>query len=86
MLLETKIVKDDGYQKQQGQILDTRNVSDNILKLCCRHLDSMDGDQWHGYGPELSGSRWLRSHLVRMLIVLPLPRLRIVADRQKGIR
>jgi hypothetical protein len=24
MLLETKIVKDDGYQKQQGQIPDTR--------------------------------------------------------------
>jgi protein phosphatase-4 regulatory subunit 3 len=31
MLLETKIVKDDGYQKQQGQTPDNRNVSDDIL-------------------------------------------------------
>jgi protein phosphatase 4 regulatory subunit 3 len=37
MLLETKIVKDDGYQKQQGQTPDTRvythltSVADTLI-------------------------------------------------------
>jgi hypothetical protein len=65
MLLETKIVKDDGYQKQQGQTPDTRVISDNHLTSVCRHLNSMDGDKWHRHGIELPRSRWLRGHLVR---------------------
>jgi protein phosphatase-4 regulatory subunit 3 len=72
MLLETKIVKDDGYQKQQGQTPDTRVLSDNQFDICCRHVNSMDGDKWHRHGIELPRSRWLRGHLVRMSTVLTL--------------
>ena len=49
-------------------------------KLCCRHLDSVDRDQWHGYGVEFPGSRWLRSYLVGML---NSPALRVVADKNR---
>jgi protein phosphatase 4 regulatory subunit 3 len=38
MLLETKIVKDDGYQKQQGQIPDDRNVSHHMLSSALETL------------------------------------------------
>jgi hypothetical protein len=83
MLLETKIVKDDGYQKQQGQMPDTQVYIGQHSELCCRHVDSMDGDQWHGHGIEFSGGRWLRSHLVR---VLTFSLVRTATDKQKGIR
>ena len=38
--------------------------------ICCRHLNSMDGDKWHRHGIELPRSRWLRGHLVRTSTVL----------------
>jgi hypothetical protein len=30
-----------------------------------RHVDSMDGAEWHRHGPQLSGARGLRQYMVR---------------------
>jgi hypothetical protein len=62
-LLETRISKDDGYQKQQGTARDFEDLEQQLIQD--RHVDSMDGAKWHGYGPQLPGARGLRQHLVR---------------------
>ena len=37
-----------------------------LSDIYCRYLDSVDRDQWHGYGAKFSRSRRLRGHLVRL--------------------
>ena len=64
MLLETKISKDDGYQKQQGEWLELilwkrRPNGEN------RHPHRVDRIKWDGHGAQLSRGGWLRSHMVR---------------------
>ena len=54
MLLETKIGKDDGYQKQQGII---RGVAGNWIGLMwCRYADRVDRNEWDRHGFELPRS------------------------------
>jgi hypothetical protein len=47
-LLETRISKDDGYQKQQGTRVSrcTLAMADN-----CRHAHCVDRAEWHRHGP-----------------------------------
>jgi protein phosphatase 4 regulatory subunit 3 len=50
LLLETRISKEDGFQKQQG-IRDVRAVATNIANLLFRYFDSMDRtNKWYRYG------------------------------------
>ena len=81
MLLETRINKDDGYQKQQGTVPSSgpyllrqwlTDVSDCDY---IRNINRMDGTQWDGYGTEFSGSRGLHGHLV----------IKTLADTVRGI-
>ncbi|KAJ5388602.1 hypothetical protein N7509_011143 [Penicillium cosmopolitanum] len=73
VLLETKILKDDGYQKQQGfcPTASAQLVSPTMkyvltdLYHAIRDLDCMDGAERHGYGAELPRGRRMRGDLVR---------------------
>lgn len=61
-LLETKISKDDGYQKQQGKARvggagSTRLSGD-------RYAHRVDRAEWHRHGAQLPGTRRVREHLV----------------------
>jgi len=57
-LLETRISKDDGYQKQQGMRLSAPMASQQLNM--CRHAHCMDRAKWHRHGPQLPGARGLR--------------------------
>lgn len=46
MLLETRIVKDDGYQKQQGQHKELSARRQPLLTHC-RYSNCLDREQWH---------------------------------------
>ena len=63
MLLETRIVKDDGYQKQQGhnEALDVGWLS---CSRSCRYAHCLDRDQWHRHGPQLSRGGRVRGYMV----------------------
>lgn len=73
MLLETRINKDDGYQKQQGTVSSSglyllgKWLTDASDCDSIRNINRMDGTQWDGYGTEFSGSRGLHGHLVKTL-------------------
>lgn len=74
VLLETKITKDDGYQKQQGLCPASDFWSNKRLLMTVlrdRNLDRLDRTEWHGYGAEFPGGRRLRGDLVRRLVHEP---------------
>jgi hypothetical protein len=53
-LLETRISKDDGYQKQQGMARKVETWDQGLIES--RHVDSMDGAKRHRHGPQLPGA------------------------------
>jgi hypothetical protein len=65
MLLETRISRDDGYQRQQGTLPSPTNPDRHKLTQAMRrHTDSMDRTKRHRHGLEFSRGRGLRSDLV----------------------
>jgi hypothetical protein len=71
VLLETRITKDDGYQKQQGTY-PTMIVSSLFGVLFFtnwitqfRDFDCLDRAEWHGYGAQFPRGGRLCGHLVR---------------------
>jgi hypothetical protein len=62
MLLETKVSRDDGYQKQQGMHREPRgrNNADSAI----RYADSLDGSEHHGHGLEFSRVRRVHGNMV----------------------
>jgi len=65
MLLETKISKDDGYQKQQGLIIGAIHaLYERITDNGFRNIDRVDRAKWHRHGVEFPGGGRLRRDLV----------------------
>jgi len=63
MLLETRISKDDGYQKQQGS--EARgNYACTVRSSDYRHFDRMDRVERNGYGVKFPRGRWMRCDMV----------------------
>ncbi|CAI7613408.1 unnamed protein product [Penicillium pancosmium] len=75
VLLETKILKDDGYQKQQGfcPTASAQLVSPTMkyvltdLYHAIRDLDCLDGAERYGYGAEFPRGRRMRGDLLLSL-------------------
>lgn len=57
-LLETRISKDDGYQKQQG--MRPYLAAGRHQLNTYRHTHRLDRAEWHRHGPQLPGARGLR--------------------------
>jgi len=68
MLLETRISRDDGYQRQQGTLTQpTKPFRHQLMQALRRHIDSMDRTKRHRYGLELPRGRRMRPDMVSEL-------------------
>lgn len=61
-LLETKISKDDGYQKQQGRARVNQPCGPWLIGS--RHTHRLDRAEWHRHGSQFPGARGLRQYMV----------------------